>query len=220
MRRPSPPAAGFGWSGVAIIGTLAIGFGAICATGFVLHLGETAAKTRQIEERRLEVQAIVDEAEERLPLLEDRIELARRDFQAAGAAVVAAEAEIAGIQGALDLGLDRTASLDQERESAGKLSAAQLFESAGVATGRRRYIDCYGGALVVEPGGIRIVRSAISRSLADALGDIEHVMILVRPDGFGTFLEAEALLREQRSEVSLGYLPVQTDWEFDFGGES
>lgn len=109
----------------------------------------------------------------------------------------------------------REAELRARLEAARKVPAQRIFggiEGSGKAV---QYVECRAGEVILQPQGVHVTMADIPGKLPGQLQGTQ-VALMVRPDGFKTFLAARQALEKSNPGQQIGHLPVESGWVLDF----
>jgi hypothetical protein len=169
-----------------------------------------SADTRSRQERQSAVQA----EESQLRDLREQIELLRAERTTEPNRDLASERDVSNLRQQIAAETDRGGALRRDLANARRVPVGLLY---GAAQPEKtvQFVECVDGAAIVRPRGTRF-STADMAGLASALSP-GHVELLVRPGGFKAFAAVWSALM-QLPGMRLGYLPVERDWQLDFGG--
>lgn len=109
------------------------------------------------------------------------------------------------------------AVLEAELAGIGVVDITNLCPISG-AKSSPQLVECVQDAVIVHPGGERIAQAQFDQALAGALKarKARHVVFVVRPSGFESFLKARTKL-EQSKQFQLGWIPFAEQWQLASG---
>jgi|GEM_PF-5857660 len=123
-----------------------------------------------------------------------------------------------------DLLIAQLQALEKEKEIDSKVVSVTRLSGKQVSSpGAVLFIECVADGVILQPQQERFARHPdvdVKTAFRSSLEPVQHVVFLVRPDGFESFWRYHALVTEAneagQATTQIGYEPVDQDWRLTY----